>query len=286
MQTESRQHFLSLGEEGNCFKKFNKNLVNKLIGIIGPACKGKTTIIKNLIGDILTSNTTTQFEIIIVSRKNNNTDYDYLGGKIYNTSQINDVCSYILNEQFRENKKIIIFEDFIKTDIIDDTLLINGRWNDVTIILSSQVITSIKPCIRDNLDYVFFTKTPLKSSIKSIYDRFYLCALEYKYFERMFLDCTKNYNFFVIDNNISLNCDLDNLHDKISVYESRLEVSTNGNYILPDIYQLMPELINSGDIKIAKKKLIAQINEIKKNILEQSDKLDKICIELDNLLGD
>ncbi|QGR54212.1 hypothetical protein [Moumouvirus maliensis] len=286
MQTEEKQHFLSLGKEGNCYKQFNKNLVNNFIGIIGPACKGKTTLVKNLIDDILTSNLSTQFEIIIVSRKKKDTDYDYLGGKIYNTSQIDDVCSYALNEQFRENKKIIVFEDYMNTDKINDTLLLNGRWHNSTIILSSQVITSLKPYIRDNLDYVFLTMTPLKSSIKSIFDRFYLCALEYKYFEQMFIDCTINYTLFVIDNNISLNCDLDNLHDKITVYKSGLEVSTRNNYILPDIYQLMPELINSGDIKIAKKKLIAQINEIKKNILEQSDKLDKICIELDNLLGD
>ncbi|AVL95076.1 hypothetical protein ma689 [Moumouvirus australiensis] len=286
MQTQDKQHFLSLGKEGNCLKQFNKNLVDKFIGVIGPAHKGKTTVIKNLVDNILTFNINSQFEIIIVSRKKKDTDYNYLVGKIYNTSQIDDVCSYALNEQFRENKKIIIFEDYMTTDKINDLLIFNGRYHNLTIILSSQVITSIKPYIKDNLDYVFFTVTPLKSSIKSIFDRFYLCALEYKYFEQMFIDYTKNYNLFVVNNNISLNCDLDNLYDKISVYESKFEVSTSKNYILPDIYQLMPELVNSGDIKIAKKKLIAQINEIKKNILEQSDKLDKICIELDNLLGD
>ncbi|AGC02215.1 hypothetical protein H012_gp237 [Acanthamoeba polyphaga moumouvirus] len=279
MQSENGQHFLSLGKEGNCLiKQFNENLVNKLIGVIGPKGKGKTIFIKNLINDLLCKNNNIIFEIIIVSCKEKNSDYDYLEGKKYLTSQISDVCKYALNEKFN-NHKIIIFDDCINLDMINDTLIFNNKYYNSTIIISNQVIT--KPYMINNLNYAFFTKTLTKSSIKSVYDRYVDNFMDYKTFERIFMICTENYNLLAINNFESLNNS-----NKISFYKSRLQITTNNNYILPDIYELMPELINSGDIKTVKKKLIKQINEIKKIIIQQSNKLDELCLELDNLLGD
>ncbi|AGF85038.1 hypothetical protein QJ854_gp744 [Moumouvirus goulette] len=287
MQTQTKQHFLSSGGESKCYliNEFKGNLVNKLIGIIGPKGRGKTTFIKNFIDDILTDNKDTNFEIIIVSCKPKDTDYDYLGGKIYNTSQISDVCKYALNEQFRENKKIIIFEDFINAHNIDDTLFLNHNYYNSTIILSSQTIINFKPYMRDNLTYAFFTNTPVKSSIKSIYDRFYLCDIDYKFFEKIFTTCTENHKLLAIENGRTLINSSDN-PNVFSYYEPILEITAKNNYTIPNIYELMPDLVDPKNKIQYKKKLIHQINEIKKNLIEQTEKMNELCLELDNLLGD
>jgi hypothetical protein len=80
--------------------------------------------------------------------------------------------------------------------------------------ITTQLLTGVPPIARNNSDYIF-TGQLNKASVDLLCDEFQAGNIERKEFLNMYIRCTKDYNFLVINNNSVKDNDLNSLYGKI-----------------------------------------------------------------------
>ncbi len=123
----------------------------------------------------------------------------------------------IQDQKFHKNV-LLIFDDcgnddnFVNSNIFK-LLLVRGRHLNISVVLTLQYLNQIGPVCRSNLSYIIIGQLNRQSQIL-LRDEF--CTIDINRFLKLYRDNTKDYNFFVINNNsVKDNDDLNQLYGTI-----------------------------------------------------------------------
>jgi hypothetical protein len=128
--------------------------------------------------------------------------------------------TYSSNENPIEHRAFIVLDECLtssdwKKNIPLRELIINGRHHNITVIIVSQHVEHIEPCVRSNFDYIFALNDDIQNSIKKIYNYYCGCFPTFDYFKTTYQELTKDYKSMVIVNKGVH----ENIQDKIFWYK-------------------------------------------------------------------
>jgi protein-tyrosine phosphatase len=171
--------------------------------IIGKRGTGKTTLIKDLL--IKTS----RKNIYVFSESGNGFYGENFPEAVIYNEFYETVLESLIDVQRNSSKKLpitIVFDDIIysiksRNSKVFKELLMNGRHNNITLILSLQYCMGLSPDLRSNIDYVFSLKcVSNKSSQEKLYKTFFGIIPKFSDFQQVFKSCVDDYGAMVLDN--------------------------------------------------------------------------------------
>lgn len=151
-------------------------------------------------------------------------------------------------EKFKRKKKegkkvdpsgILIMDDCLskkKSWAKDDNImeiLMNGRHYRLTYILTMQTPLGITPDLRLNFDYVFLLKEDSAINKKKLYDNYASMFPTLASFEKVFIECTKDYHTMVIDNRKPS----DNIQEKVFWFKAKERKFSFGSKTFKDLHK-------------------------------------------------
>lgn len=208
-------------------KKFNLKTIEErmlkgcspTILIVGRRESGKTTIAKDILNEF---NDMSSKTIVITSDHNKEIWENYVDEK----NIFNKFDSEILKEIIEKQRKIIkrgeinlreyselgvcliideiSYDNFFKNKYIRD-ILFNGRFYNITLIITYQHLTSIFPDILSNIDYFIFCYDNNIENLKRFYMYFFGIIEKFDDFKKIFKDSTENNGYLIIDSTIISN---------------------------------------------------------------------------------
>jgi len=201
----------------------NFTIINKTIGLIAKRNSGKSCLLKylveaerhkfNKIYVICPTEKINRFYSDIVDDECIFDNYD----EKWVEKLINKMTMINSNKPQKERKNVLLILD----DIVSDhnfhqsptlkKLFIRGRHINIGIILTFQYLNLIPPVARVNLDYLFAGQMN-KQSVDLLISEFISGDISKEEFLRMFLRCTRDYNFLVINNNSVKDDDLNSIY--------------------------------------------------------------------------
>jgi len=206
----------------------NFTILNKTVGLIAKRNSGKSCLLKylveaerhkfNKIYVICPTEKINRFYSDIVDDECIFDNYD----EKWVEKLINKMTMINSNKPQKERKNVLLILD----DIVSDhnfhqsptlkKLFIRGRHINIGIILTFQYLNLIPPVARVNLDYLFAGQMN-KQSVDLLISEFISGDISKEEFLRMFLRCTRDYNFLVINNNSVKDDDLNSIYGCIKV---------------------------------------------------------------------
>lgn len=172
--------------------------------IVGKSNTGKTTFLKALL-----SNIGRQFDLIVgFSKTKFNGSINYCP-PMYQFDEFNEkVIAKLLNWMeylVQYNVKIgIVLDDMIgdvrtHNNTTFDKLATRCRHYNITLFIVSQYLLKISPTLRSNANYLICTRMSRDDEIMTLWKEFG-SDMNKTEFKKQFLNATKNYGVFVIDN--------------------------------------------------------------------------------------
>lgn len=114
-----------------------------------------------------------------------------------------------LQAEGKNIRKVALFLDDLGFDTglfrlkITRDLLMNGRHVGIFLLFSLQFVLGVPPDIRTNIDYVFVFTEKVRKNRQKLYEHFFGVFDKFPDFERVFSECTNNYECLVLDNTVS-----------------------------------------------------------------------------------
>ena len=157
--------------------------------IVGKTNSGKTNILFNLI----TQNSI--YENIFIYTSNIDDKYSWLKSKFKNDAHI-FINEINFDKISKDNINLVIFDDLVFSNKKISEFFTKSRKSNVSCVFISHRYFYLDRLLRNNLDYIIFTKLD-KKEIRLIYNDIGL-HISLKEFEKLNNDLEK-YNFIVID---------------------------------------------------------------------------------------
>lgn len=212
-------------------KNFDINYMcdNPSILVIGKRETGKSTIISNILNNMITAYDPIK-ELLIFSPKERKTRFYqglYPHAKIFCDYNVNEIKKYLSKRSDKNyllnNKGCIVFDDSLTPDqykFADEVteLIYNARHYNTTLIMTQQ-LPLLRPDLRANIDYVFLGN--YEDSVchrRTLFNYHGGIFPTFELFNKYLSQSTKDYGFMVIHNRVkSLN-----IEDKIFEFNALL----------------------------------------------------------------
>ena len=206
----------------------NFTILNKTVGLIAKRNSGKSCLLKYLVE--AERHKFARLYVICPTEKINRFYSDIVDDEcIFDNYDekwveklINKMTMINSNKPQKERKNVLLILD----DIVSDhnfhqsptlkKLFIRGRHINIGIILTFQYLNLIPPVARNNLDYLFCGQMN-QQSVDLLISEFISGDISKEDFLRMFLRCTRDYNFLVINNNSVKDDDLNSIYGCVKV---------------------------------------------------------------------
>ena len=125
---------------------------------------------------------------------------------IYNTGDT-ELLTRIMEVQKKVNKKMVLFIDdmafdkkFLASDEFKE-IIFNGRWLNITVILTTQYSKAMPPTIRSNVDLCITMRQNNVIVKKALYEEFFAIVTTQD-FDKILNQATKQFSALVFDNRV------------------------------------------------------------------------------------
>lgn len=260
---KQQETFISSEEGVSCnevcykFNEFSGKILGTVVSIVGNRCSGKTTLLFDLMENIVSENQIDKLIIVTYNGANNDFIEPF---KVYGPQDFNQIYDYIIDAKYRHIKKLLVIDhnnhiNYIK-QLVD--LCSNNTIHNLTLILTFQSVQQISKEIKLAIDYFFITKL-INNDMKSIFDTYCSSFTSFLLFKKCIEKCADKYISHVINtNNISMSWYKYNIIDKTKLSQIDMAI----------------DLAPKDDKITQKKKIINEINLIRNKLDEIVEKLD------------
>lgn len=202
-------------------------LLDKTILFVGKRCSGKSVLLKEL---VKAEKHKFSKIFVICPTEDINRFYRDVVPENCTFSNYSDAwvekliteCTKINNYKEKKRKHILLILDDCISDINMHhakgikKLFTRGRHINISICLVSQYINSVPPVVRNNSDYIFCGQLNAQS-IQLLKEEYCSGELKHDEFFKLYKEATKDFSFFVVNNNSTRSLDINEIYGKIKV---------------------------------------------------------------------
>lgn len=202
------------------------NLVDKCTNLVGKRCSGKSVLLKYLVQSnrkkwnkifcICPTESINRFYADIIPADNIHDEYDddWIGELIDTMTRLNTGKSVS-----KHTKCLIILDDcgsdanFHQSKSLAK-LYTRGRHLSISVILTTQHLHHVPPVARVNADYVLVSQLN-RASVDLLCNEYCAGCIDKDEFFKLYKNATKDYSFFVINQNSVRNGEVDEIYGTI-----------------------------------------------------------------------